>query len=208
MRFISLLMIALAVSIDGFWGGFAFGLKKTRIPLISLIIISSWSIVCTMAAMIFGSSIKNYIPIEWVKYIGASLLLLLGIFTLKEGFEHKKKKNIHPMNKPKNAFDITKLFLVLHNPIAADVDEQNDIKPSESTLLGIAVAMDASIAAFTLSLLGFNPYTTPFLFGATHFLLIGAGNLLAKLRIINYFSEKFSLIPGIILIGLALLRFV
>ncbi|GEM_PF-1456593 len=208
MRFISLLMIALAVSIDGFWGGFAFGFKKTRIPLISLIIISSWSIVCTMAAMVLGCSIKNYIPIEWVKYIGAFLLLLLGIFTLKEGFDHKKKRSIYKADKPKCTFSIKKLFLVLQNPIAADVDEQNDIKPSEATLFGIAVAMDASIAAFTLSLVGFSPYTTPFLFGVTHFLLIGVGNLLAKLRIINYFSEKYSLIPGIILIGLALLRFV
>lgn len=205
MGVFTLILIAIAVSIDGFWGGLAFGLRKIRITLTSLLVISSWSILCTFIAMLIGHNIKGYIPIEWAKYIGAFLLFLLGIFTLIEGYKKKKEHIILEEEPIKNKFNI---FAILNNPLLADVDKQNDIKPSEGNLLGIAVAMDASIAAFTLSILGFSPYICPFLFGISHFILIGSGNIIGKLNILRLIGEKFSLLPGIILIGLALLRLV
>ncbi|WP_153012005.1 manganese efflux pump [Tepidibacillus decaturensis] len=95
---------------------------------------------------------------------------------------------------------------MINNPILADIDQENDIKPIEGMILGIAVAMDASIAAFTLSFFDLNPYLTPFLFGLMHFILIGLGNILARKNIINVFVENFSLLPGIILVTLAIIR--
>ena len=89
---LSLVLLATAVSIDGFWGGFAFGLRKIKINILSLLIISSWSIVCTMGAMLIGYNLKSVISPEAAKYIGAFLLLVLGIFTLKEGYKESKKK--------------------------------------------------------------------------------------------------------------------
>jgi putative sporulation protein YtaF len=208
MDALSLVLLAIAVSIDGFWGGFAFGLRKIKISAFSLLIISSWSIICTMIAMIIGHNIKSFIPLEWAKYIGAGLLLILGIFTLKEGYKQKKDKTESVKNDNVYKFNFSDLFKILRNPILADMDHQNDIKPSEGTAFGLAVAMDASIAAFTISLMGFNPYLTPFLFGVTHFVLIGFGNILARLKILSFFGQKYKLLPGLILIGLALLRLV
>lgn len=206
MSFFSLVLVAIAVAIDGFWGGFSFGLRKIRISLISLLIISSWSIICTMPTMLLGYNLQRYISIETGKYIGGVLLLLLGLFTLKEGF--KQRKEMKNESRVLKKIGFKDLFKILNNPILADIDHENDIKPFEGTLLGIAVAMDASIAAFTLSFFGFNPYTTPFLFGLTHFILIGLGNVIARNNIINCLGEKFALLPGIILITLALMRFV
>lgn len=204
MGLFSLILIAAAVSLDGFWGGFAFGLRKIKIPFGSLIIISFWSVLCTMAAMLIGHYLRNVIPIELAKYIGAVLLLLLAFYTLKQGIEHKKETR--GASTPKiNLHDLTK---ILQNPILADYDNQNDIKPMEGTLLGLAVAMDASIAAFTVALLGMNPFTTPFLFGFAHFVMIGAGNMVARTNLVRSFGEKFALLPGFILLLLALLRFV
>jgi putative sporulation protein YtaF len=200
----SLILIAVAVSLDGFWGGFAFGLRKIKIPVGSLIIISSWSILCTMIAMLIGHYLRNVIPIEMAKYIGALLLLLLALYTLKQGFEHRKESR--GAFKPKiNLHDLTK---ILQNPLLADYDNQDDIKQMEGTLLGLAVAMDASIAAFTLALLGINPFTTPFMFGAAHFLMIGVGNMLARTNVVGNLGEKFALLPGLILLVMAVLRFI
>lgn len=204
MSLFSLILIAAAVSLDGFWGGFAFGLRKIKIPLGSLIIISFWSVICTMIAMLIGYYLKHVIPIEIAKYIGAILLLLLAIYTLKEGNEHRKVKQ--GSSKPQiNLHDLAK---ILRNPLLADYDNQNDIKPMEGTLLGLAVAMDASIAAFTIALLGMNPFTTPFLFGAAHFMMIGVGNLIARTNIVESFGEKFALLPGFILLALAIIRLI
>ncbi|MDF2521924.1 MAG: putative rane protein [Clostridia bacterium] len=200
----NLILIAIAVSLDGFWGGFAFGLRKIKIPLGSLIFISFWSILCTFIAMLVGYYLKAFIPIEMAKYIGAVLLLLLALYTLKEGYEHQKEQR----GSSKLKLNLHNLVKILQNPILADYDNQNDIKPMEGTMLGLAVAMDASIAAFTIALVGVSPYTTPFLFGLAHFLLIGSGNLVARTNIINSFGEKFSLLPGFILLILAVLRFI
>jgi putative sporulation protein YtaF len=200
----SLILIAVAVSLDGFWGGFAFGLRKIKIPFGSLIIISSWSVLCTMIAMLIGHYLRNVIPIEMVKYIGAVLLSLLALYTLKQGYEHRKENR--GTTKPKiNLHDLTK---ILQNPLLADYDNQDDIKPMEGTMLGLAVAMDASIAAFTIALLGINPFTTPLLFGAAHLMMIGAGNILARTNIVGNLGEKFVLLPGFILLILAVLRFI
>lgn len=200
----NLILIAIAVSLDGFWGGFAFGLRKIKIPLGSLFFISFWSILCTFIAMLIGYYLKAFIPIEMAKYIGAVLLLLLALYTLKEGYEHRKEQRGNSRLK----LNLHNLVKILQNPILADYDNQNDIKPMEGTMLGLAVAMDASIAAFTIALVGVNPYTTPFLFGIAHFLLIGSGNLVARTNIISSFGEKFSLLPGFILLILAVLRFI
>lgn len=208
MGLFSLIIIAIAVSIDGFWGGFAFGLRKVKIFPLSLLIISSWSILCTMIAMLVGTYLKEYISIEVAKYIGTSLLILLGILTLREGYKQKKEGLQFNSDRQKYDFKIGDLIRVLRDPTLADYDKQNDIKPLEGTLLGLAVAMDASIAAFTIALLGCNPFTTPFLFGLAHFVMIGSGNLLARLSIMNHFSEKFALLPGFILIILGLLRLI
>ncbi|MGE4282432.1 MAG: sporulation membrane protein YtaF [Clostridia bacterium] len=212
----SVIMIALAVSIDGFWGGFAFGLRKIKITFSSLVLISSWSVICTMIAMLIGYYLKGYISMEAAKYIGAALLLFLGIYTLKEGYSSKNEVSVqkdkcqiqHEEKNIKVNLSINELVKVLRNPLRADIDNQNDIKPIEGTILGLAVAMDASIAAFTLSLFGFNPFITPFLFGVTHFILIGLGNIIARQNIINDFADKLSMLPGLILVAMALFRMV
>ncbi|MFV9509748.1 sporulation membrane protein YtaF [Tepidibacillus sp. LV47] len=212
MGIFTLILIATAVSIDGFWGGFSFGLRKIKISYLSLLVISSWSIIGTMISMIAGYKLQKIIPLEAGKYIGASLLFLLGLFTLKEGLKQKKEANHHTNQlNNKNLIDnlhVKNLIKIVNNPILADIDHENDIKPIEGTILGIAVAMDASIAAFTLSFFNLNPFLTPFLFGLTHFVLIGLGNFLARNNMIYSFAERFTLLPGLILVTLAILRLI
>ncbi|SKC70338.1 sporulation membrane protein YtaF [Maledivibacter halophilus] len=206
MSLISLILIATAVSIDGFWGGFAFGLRKIRIKFFSLIIISSMSVICTMITMLIGYNLKDIIPLEIAKYIGAGLLILLGLLTLRESY--KKERALSNNSRNLINFKLGDLVKVLYNPLLSDVDKQNDIKPMEGTILGLAVAMDAAIAGFTVSLMGINPYTTPFLFGLSHFVLIGIGNVIARHSGVNQIGQRFSLLPGLILMILGVLRLV
>lgn len=206
MGIISLILVATAVSIDGFWGGFSFGLRKIKMSPLSLLIISSWSIIATMITMNLGYRLQNFITLETGKYIGGALLLLLGLYTLKEGI--KQRKEITSKSEEAIKLNMKDLVKIINNPILADIDHSNDIKPLEGTILGIAVAMDASIAAFTLSFFNFNPFITPFLFGITHFVLIGLGNIIARRNIIYRFAEKFSILPGIILMALGITRFI
>lgn len=204
MGLFSLILIAIAVSLDGFWGGFAFGMRKIKIPFISLLFISSWSVLCTMIAMLIGHYLKFVIPIGAAKYIGGILLLLLALYTLKEGYEHRKEQK----GAVKPRINIHDLAKILQNPLLADYDNQDDIKPMEGILFGLAVAMDASIAAFTIALIGMNPFTTPFMFGLSHVVMIGSGNIVSRTNIIAELGERFALVPGLILLVIAVLRFI
>ncbi|MBS4538478.1 manganese efflux pump [Clostridium sp. D2Q-11] len=206
MDLISLVLIATAVSIDGFWGGFAFGLRKIRIKFLPLIIISFMSVILSMVTMQIGYNLKEFIPLASAKYIGAGLLILLGLFTLRES--KKQEDSLSNDSTKISDFKPRDLIKVIRNPLLSDIDKQNDIKAMEGIILGLAVGMDASIAAFTVSLMGVNPYTTPFLFGLTHFVLIGVGNVVARHNEINQLGQKFSYLPGLILMVLGVLRLV
>ncbi|MDS1029619.1 sporulation membrane protein YtaF [Bacillota bacterium LX-D] len=215
MNIWSVVLLAIAVSIDGFWSGFAFGLKKIKIPFVSLLAINICPIVCSMLTMLIGYTLQKYITFQSAQYFGAALLLFLGVFILKQGYKQKQNhKQQHKEKSPQHHKRITEhlaagnLISILKNPLLADIDHENDIKFFEGLLLGFAVAMDASIAAFSLSLMGYNPFTTPFLFGLTHFILIGIGNITARQSRIQQIGEQFALLPGLILIVLSILRII
>ncbi len=199
-------LTAIAVSIDGFWGGFAFGLRKTEIPATSLTVIGIWSVICTAITMLLGHYFAKVIPLQATTWLGAGLLLTVGVLALKEGLEHKKERPVEIGARP--PITLSTLLNIIRNPILADLDKENDIKPWEATLLGLAVAMDASIAAFALALNGVNPYTTPLLFGVAHFVMVGLGNIVARHRLLSFVGDRFAFAPGMILIFLAIVRLV
>lgn len=235
---VSIVLLALAVSLDGFWGGFAYGLRKIKIPIFSLALISFWSIVGTMITMIVGNSIVTYLSVNAAKWIGAILLISIGIYALREGLEQNNKLSKEKLNnnedsdidnKAKTGYSckednlqltfrenegtvdqkinpIVLLFKVLKDPLEADMDKSGTISMVEGTILGLAVAMDACIAAFALAIAGINPFITPFLFGLTHFILIGLGNIIASHNKVNKIGSKLAFIPGGILIIIGLLR--
>lgn len=239
VAFVSIFLLAIAVSIDGFWGGFAYGLRKVKIPFLSLGIISFWSVICTMITMLLGKSLVTYLSINNAKLIGAILLIGIGIYALKEGLEQKNKitnsKLIHNQDIEKtldeeyesvlnkdniqlafreqeavsntNLSPIVLLLKVLRDPLEADIDKSGTISIVEGTILGLALAMDACVAAFALSIAGLNPFLTPLLFGFTHFVLIGLGNIIASYDTINKIGGKIAIVPGGILIIIGLLRF-
>ena len=208
MSLFSLIIIATAVSIDGFWGGFAFGLRKIKINFTSLLVISFWSVVLCGITMSLGHFLKDHISFALAKWISALLLFAIGAMALKEGIIQRSKYIEKNQHSKVEKIGFKDLFRILDNPLLADVDGENDVKPGEGTLLGLAVAMDAAVAAFTVALAGYSPFTTPFLFGLTHFVLIGLGNFVALKQLIHYFAEKFALLPGVILIALGVLRLI
>jgi putative Mn2+ efflux pump MntP len=236
MSVFSVVLLAIAVAIDGFWGGFAYGLRKIKIDLSSLVIISFWSVILTLITMLLGKTLMNYISLNTAKWIGAFLLIGIGIYAIKEGVEHrnKVKDEINSLEDGSLGLDenstnleinskailagreekeeltsrnpMVILFKVLGNPLLADFDKSGTISMWEGTILGLAVAMDASIAAFAVGIAGYNPFLTPLLFGLTHFVLIGLGNLIGRYRYIKNIGEKIVFIPGGILILIGLLR--
>ena len=81
---IEAIITAIIVSIDGFFSGFAIGIKKTKINFKKLILISIIPIIMAFPIMLIGYYISNKIEINQANYIGSILFLLLAINAIKQ----------------------------------------------------------------------------------------------------------------------------
>ncbi|MBM7866151.1 hypothetical protein GTO89_05665 [Heliobacterium gestii] len=76
----SLLGLAVALSLDGFGAGVAYGLKRIGVPLSSLLVISFCSALAMAIALLAGHGLTALIPGEWAGRLGGGILILLGLF--------------------------------------------------------------------------------------------------------------------------------
>ncbi|GAA3401553.1 MntP/YtaF family protein [Paenibacillus hodogayensis] len=82
MPFLSLAVLALAVSLDGFGVGVMYGLRKIRIPLLSIAIISCCSGLVIFVSMQIGAFIANFLSPSVASAIGAVILIGIGLWAI------------------------------------------------------------------------------------------------------------------------------
>ncbi|MGE6228378.1 MntP/YtaF family protein [Paenibacillus chitinolyticus] len=90
LPFFSLLILALAVSLDGFGVGMMYGLRKIRIPLPSLAIISLCSGIIIYISMSFGVWLSRYLSPHYAGMLGAVILMGIGIWALVQFLAQKQ----------------------------------------------------------------------------------------------------------------------
>jgi len=215
LNFIYLCILALAVSLDSFGVGVTYGLRKVKLPLISIIIIGLASAIMILISMQIGVWISLMLSPSTAKWIGSIILVLIGIWAIHQvlksdqevEIDNKKKLN----NKGKRIvyIEIKKLGVVieiLKKPIKADIDNSGYISAAEATLLGLALSIDAFGAGIGAALVGFNPLITAATIAGMSSLFILLG-----LKMGFWFSgiewlKKFTVLPGIILILIGILK--
>jgi putative sporulation protein YtaF len=89
---ISLLLLAFAVSLDGFGVGVMYGLRKIRIPLLSIAIISLWSGIIIFGSMQIGVWMSSLMSVAVAKRIGAVILIGIGIWALIQMLQQKQQE--------------------------------------------------------------------------------------------------------------------
>lgn len=170
----SILIIGVAVTVDGFFAGFAHGLRNVRITGFQLLHAGAWTVPMTMSAVLAAKYVGHLLPLGCLPVAGGLLLMLAGALALSEA---------------------------LHTGHGAH-GENRRIRTSEAALLGIAVAADASVAAFSLGLLGASPVLVPLVFAGLHLGLIFAGNRIGRMGVTGLANVRARMLPGILLITL------
>lgn len=206
------ILIAIAICIDSFALGITYGIRKIKIPKIAILTINLVTI-CTLGITVFfGQIIRQFISHFTASFISSIILICLGSFLMLEGYiKHligiraalgdQKLVNLHI---PKLgiiidiAFDVTK----------ADLDISGDINIKEAMYIGFILSIDSIGAGFGYAMGSTNViYFMIFVFfinilSITYGLNIGH-------RIVNQKNTlKTSLLPGIILVTIGLLRWV
>jgi putative sporulation protein YtaF len=207
-QIISLLLLAFAVSLDSFSVGLTYGLRKMKIPVKSIAVIAVCSAAVLMAAMMIGHFLENFFSPELAETLGGTVLIVLGGWVLFQFFRNDQSEMLSHEKIILN-FEIKSLGIVINilkKPMSADFDRSGTINGIEAVMLGLALSLDAFGAGIGAALLGFSPGYLALTVACMSSLFVYAG-----MRMGSYFSErswlqKFSFVPGILLIIIGLLK--
>src|SRR5689334_5987737 len=91
---VTLLLLALAVSIDSFSVGLTYGLRKMRIPFKSLLIIATCSAVVLSLAMAIGHLLIRFVSPSAAETVGGAILIAIGVWVLYQFFKPEPQKEV------------------------------------------------------------------------------------------------------------------
>jgi putative sporulation protein YtaF len=212
MDLLAIFILALAVSLDGFIVGITYGLKKIKIGLLPILIISLASGMTVLASMTLGRLLASFLSSSGAEKIGGILLIFIGIWLLYQSiieFLHTNDNKDNNEDNPKEifTFKIDSLGLIINilkEPVKADFDYSGAINNREALFLGIALALDAFGAGFAAAMTGYDSFVTAISVSSFNFILLTAGIYLGKQIQSTVLGDKIRLLPGIILILLGL----
>lgn len=206
MEFWAVVILAIAVSLDGFGAGFAYGINKVSISFIPRFIISFASAFSIYLSLLTGAMLGKILPPGIAESLGGLLLCFMGLYILFHGFRSIVSNRTIPEGFSDKNF-IQKLFILLKQPMEADFDKSGNISGIEVFFLGVALAMDAFGAGFGAALSGSSPSLTASLVGVFKFILLSGGMILGrKLNQIPW-QGILILVPGLIFLLIGLLNF-
>jgi putative sporulation protein YtaF len=214
-----MLALALAVSLDGLSAGMMYGIRKIRIPVSSVLIVSLCSGFVLFGSMAFGSLFVAWLPERTAQWIGAGILIVIGIWAILQMLLASRRgtKEEDDLAPPVTVveertllqWEIRQLGLIIRiwrKPSEADMDRSGVITAMEAVLLGLALSLDSLGAGIGAALIGFPPVTTALLIAAASGLCIGAGVKLGFLFSGWRWIGKLTLLPGCILILMGILK--
>ncbi len=213
---LSLFALAFAVSLDGFGVGVSYGLRKIRIPINSILIITSCSALMVIAAMEMGEWLSRFFSMHIADQFGAWILIGVGCWAIFNLYQNKETyrnnvENVPIKQESKQVFklEIKMLGLVIHilkTPTVADMDNSGTITGGEAALLGIALSLDAFGAGVGAALMGYSPWMTGLFVSILSTVFIGLGLRLGFVYSEIGWMKNLAYIPGIILILFGILK--
>ncbi|MEK5060404.1 MULTISPECIES: MntP/YtaF family protein [unclassified Paenibacillus] len=231
---LTLLMLAFALSLDGFGIGITYGLRKMKIPWLSIVIISVCSGLVIGLSMQLGVLLSHLVSPDVASYIGAIILIGMGAWSLIQSLrasaqpgqeetvngapvteeQEWDEDEQHIMKESKKTVFLLEIqkwgivIQILKKPSAADMDDSGSISGYEAMWLGIALSLDAFGAGLGAALLGLPPLLTSVmiaLFSGT-FLVLG---LRAGFRFASAsWIRSFTALPAVMLIIMGLLKLI
>lgn len=202
MELLALVVFGIALSLDGFTAGLAYGLRQVRIPFLSLMIICLTSGVAISISLGVGCIAARFIEPAAAQLLGGVLLILLGFWILSQAMRRATQRALCIRIPP-----FGMVIKILFEPLDADMDRSGVICSREAGLLGIALSLDAFAAGFAIALSGLYSSYIPLFVTAGLFMLINAGILIGQ-RSGSLFGDKVNLLPGFLLIMLGMFRLI
>jgi len=214
LELLTYILFALALNLDSFGAGVSYGARQIKVPILSLLIISLISVAAISISMLGGQVLLTMIPVRLAHQLGGVLLLVIGLWVLYQARRTEpQSESGNDINGDTRIYKIRirplgLVIQVLREPAKADLDSSGVISPQEALLLGTALAVDAFLAGFAVSMLGFSIGLTALVVGLGHFLLTYLGILAGHTLQASRLGRRLTALPGCILIMLGIIKFI
>lgn len=210
---ISLLVLSVAIGLDGVSVGITYGLRRMHIPFPSLCVIGFCSMAVVYSVMSIGNTLLRWVTPAMSQKLGASILILIGFLTLwRMWFPKEKKEELPGKNEQANEQPISQIRIfgwiiqILRDPSHADSDRSGHISGWEAVMLGLALSLDAFGAGISFALLGYPPLLTSSFVAVTSALLLFSGMVLGKRFEKFRWFQSLSWLPPVMLICIGLFK--
>lgn len=200
MDLLAIIALALVVSIDGFAAGAAYGIRRIKLPISAICLVSATSAVTMYISMTIGSTVRELIPEKIAGSLGAVMLIVLGVYLARyqheSPIEVKEERDILHVRIP----SLGLVIRVWHDPLLADSDHSGWINPVEAIVLGLALALDAFGAGIGAAMTGLSAGSTALTVGLCKLILVSLGLRTGQglSRIIP--PKVMTSLPGLVLI--------
>lgn len=221
---LSLAVMALALSLDGFGVGAMYGLRRIRIPAVSVLIIAFVSGLVFFGSMQIGSYAAAFFSPAAAKMIGAVILMAIGCWAVYQMATQGKRQDevdrgisaaeAAGESIPAGELRVVSIELkwlglviqILKTPAAADLDRSGTISAREAAWLGIALSLDAFGAGIGAALIGYPPVLTSLVIALSCGTFITLGLRVGLLYSNAKWMRRLSIVPGFILIMIGMLK--
>lgn len=200
------ILLVTALCLDAFTASLVCGVSKTKMPPVSILVISLLCTFALAASTGLGSAAKSFIPSSVSGVIAFVILLLIG---LVKCFEYFLKRLISSRNNKgqikMKLFDLNFVLTVYADTAKADIDQSKTLSVKEAVYLSAALSLDGFAAGFGWGLTTVNYLELILLSLLSNVLAVMTGYFLGKLltKIIKF---DFSWVGGVILIVLAFFK--
>ncbi len=195
------MLLALAVSIDGFSAGFSCGIRRLIVPFASLLVICLSSVAAVACSMFLGERVVELLFLDHLALTGGIVLMLLGLYVFYQYRQERKsgKENDGQLARRESG-SFNRISSMVWRPQQADLDNSGVLSAGEAVLLGLALAADAFAAGFAAALIGLPLLFTVAAVGIAKLLLVPLGIWTGRLL-----AGKISLKPATLLSGFILI---
>lgn len=211
VEWISIILLAIAVSFDSLAIGMTYGMAKIKIPSLPKLVLSIVSGCFLLIAMLFSRLAFGWITPQMANLVGGSILILIGFYNLWRVNNSHQKSNervYQPLATTKLVYKLRIPFLgliinVIKEPLSADYDQSKTISINEGLILGLALSLDAFASGIGAAVLGFPPLITALAVMVASYVFISQG-LKHGLRLQSNFNLKW--LPSLIIILIGVIK--
>jgi putative sporulation protein YtaF len=206
---VTIILLAISCNLDNVGVGIAYGARGIGIPLASNFLIALITAAGTGLCIVFGQQIFQVLPGEVGVFLGAALLIGMGIWVIRQeiGERDHPGQEVQPAvaaNGLAQKSWLRRLLLILQHPVLADRDSSGHIDLKESLLLSLALMLNNIPNGVGAGLLGLSTLLTTLMVGVLSILTFWLGIGLGRSLGIRWLGRHAGTLSGLLLIVIGL----